>query len=67
MMDTQALTYLRDRLQEEVKSVEESLAQGVAKDYAEYQNLCGVIRGLLTAQREINDLLRKVKDYDDSI
>lgn len=66
-MDTQALTYLRDRLQEEVKSVEESLAQGVAKDYAEYQNLCGVIRGLLTAQREINDLLRKVKDYDDSI
>ena len=66
-MDTQALTYLRDRLQEEVRQVEESLAQGVAKDYAEYQNLCGVIRGLLTAQREINDLLRKVKDYDDSL
>ena len=67
MMDTQALTYLRDRLQEEVRQIEESLAQGVAKDYAEYQNLCGVIRGLLTAQREINDLLRKVKDYDDSL
>ena len=67
MMDTQALTYLRDRLQEEVRAVEESLAQGVAKDYAEYQNLCGVIRGLLTAQRELNDLLRKVKDYDDSL
>ena len=67
MMDTQALTYLRDRLQEEVRQVEESLAQGVAKDYAEYQNLCGVIRGLLTAQREINDLLRKVKDYHDSL
>ena len=67
MMDTQALTYLRDRLQEEVRAVEESLAQGVAKDYAEYQNLCGVIRGLLTAQREINDLLRKVKEYDDSL
>ncbi len=66
-MDTQALIYLRDRLQEEIKSVEESLAQGVAKDYAEYQNLCGVIRGLLTAQREINDLLRKVKEYDDSL
>ena len=65
MMDTQALIYLRDRLQEEIKSVEESLAQGVAKDYAEYQNLCGVIRGLLTAQREINDLLRKLKDEDD--
>ena len=32
---------------------------------AEYQSLCGVIRGLLTAQREINDLLRKVKDRDE--
>ena len=66
-MDTQVLDYLRGKLQEELESVEESLAQGVAKDYAEYQNLCGVIRGLLTAQREINDLLRKVKDYDDSL
>jgi hypothetical protein len=66
-MDTQVLDYLRGKLQEELKSVEESLAQGVAKDYAEYQNLCGVIRGLLTAQREINDLLRRVKEHDDSI
>ena len=67
MMDTQVLEYLHGKLQEEVRSVEESLAQGVAKDYAEYQNLCGVIRGLLTAQREINDLLRRVKEDDDSI
>ena len=66
-MDTQVLEYLHGKLQEEVRSVEESLAQGVAKDYAEYQNLCGVIRGLLTAQREINDLLRRVKEDDDSI
>ena len=66
-MDTQALEYLHGKLQEEIRVVEESLTRGVAKDFAEYQNLCGVIRGLLTAQREINDLLRKVKDYDDSI
>ena len=66
-MDTQVLEYLKGKLQEEVRAAEENLARGAAKDYAEYQNLCGVIRGLLTAQREINDLLRKVKDYDDSI
>lgn len=66
-MDTQVLEYLNKKYTEEVRSIEESLGAGVAKDYAEYQNLCGVIRGLLTAQREINDLLRKVKDYDDSI
>lgn len=64
-MDTQILEYLKDKLNEQLKAVEESLAQGVAKDYAEYQNLCGVIRGLLTAQREINDLLRRVKEHDE--
>jgi len=66
-MDTQALEYLAKKYSEEIRNLEESLGAGVAKDYAEYQNLCGVIRGLLTAQREINDLLRKVKEYDDSI
>ena len=66
-MDTQALEYLQGKLQEEIRAIEDELARGVAKDYAEYQSLCGVIRGLLTAQREINDLLRKVKDYDDSL
>jgi hypothetical protein len=66
-MDTQALEYLLKKYTDEIRNLEESLGAGVAKDYAEYQNLCGVIRGLLTAQREINDLLRKVKDYDDSL
>ncbi len=67
MMDTQVLEYLDKKYTDEIKVIQESLGAGVAKDYAEYQNLCGVIRGLLTAQREINDLLRKVKDYDDSL
>ena len=53
------------KIEVEKKAIIENLADGVAKDYAEYQNLCGVIRGLLTAQREINDLLRKLKDDDD--
>jgi hypothetical protein len=53
------------KIESEKKLIIENLADGVAKDYAEYQNLCGVIRGLLTAQREINDLLRKMKDDDD--
>lgn len=66
-MDTQALEFLNKKYGDEIKVIQESLGAGVAKDYADYQNLCGVIRGLLTAQREINDLLRKVKDYDDSL
>lgn len=66
-MDGQIIEYLSKKIQEEIQAIEENLARGAAKDYAEYQNLCGVIRGLLTAQREINDLLRKLKEHNDSI
>ena len=65
MMDSQILELLSKKFADEIRSIEESLGAGAAKDYAEYQNLCGVIRGLLTAQREANDLLRKLKDHDD--
>jgi hypothetical protein len=64
-MNDQTLELALKKIESEKKLVIENLADGVAKDYAEYQNLCGVIRGLLTAQREINDLLRKLKDDDD--
>jgi len=64
-MSDQALELALKKIESEKRLVIENLADGVAKDYAEYQNLCGVIRGLLTAQREINDLLRKLKDDDD--
>jgi hypothetical protein len=37
----------------------------VVKDFAEYKNLCGEIRGLATAQMEIKDLVRKLKESDD--
>ena len=64
-MNHQVLELALKKIEDERKTIVENLADGVAKDYAEYQNLCGVIRGLLTAQREINDLLRKLKDDDD--
>jgi hypothetical protein len=64
-MSDQALELAFKKIENEKKLIIENLADGVAKDYAEYQNLCGVIRGLLTAQREINDLLRKLKDDED--
>jgi hypothetical protein len=64
-MSDQTLELAFKKIESEKKLIIENLADGVAKDYAEYQNLCGVIRGLLTAQREINDLLRKLKDDDD--
>ena len=64
-MDTQLLELLHKKLEEERKRIVENLGDGVAKDYDDYRYLCGVIRGLLTAQSEINDLLRRLKDDDE--
>jgi len=56
---------LNDKLQEQVRSCEESLVSGAAKDYAQYREVCGVIRGLTSAIREIEDLSRNYMDDDD--
>jgi hypothetical protein len=56
---------LQKKLEERKQLIVESVGNGAAKDYAEYRDLCGVIRGLKTAQQEIEDLVRKLKDDDE--
>ena len=53
---------LREKLQEQQRSCEESLVAGAAKDFAQYREICGVIRGLTSAIREIEDLSRNFLD-----
>ncbi len=64
-MDTKIFDVLTGKLEEEIKSVVQVLCDGGAKSYDHYKELSGTIRGLRTAQREIGDLVRKLKDYDD--
>jgi hypothetical protein len=64
-MDSQIFELLNKKIEEQVKSHSEALIEGQSKDYAQYRELCGVIRGLQTAQREIGDLVRKLKDDND--
>jgi len=63
-MQHQVLDLLKQRLEDQKASHVEALAGGAANDYASYRELCGVIRGLQTAQFEIADLVRKLKDDD---
>ena len=60
-----AIDYLSSQLRDEMDAVKESLAAGAAKDYAEYQNLCGKIRGLLVAQSKLNDLKERMEDSNE--
>ncbi len=64
-MDPKLAELLIQKIQEHIDHHREVLSDGVAKDYADYKELCGAIRGLQTAQREINDLVRKIKEIDD--
>lgn len=57
--------YLTSKLEERRKDLVEFLSDGGAKSYDHYKEVCGVIRGLLTAQLEIGDLVRKKKEFDD--
>ena len=63
-MDGKILEHLNSKLEERRRDLVEFVGDGGAKSYDHYKEVCGVIRGLLTAQSEIGDLVRKVKDYD---
>lgn len=65
MMDYKLLEVLNGKLEEHVKQLVEIVSAGGAKSHEHYKELCGTIRGLQTAQMEIGDLVRKIKDYDD--
>ena len=57
---------LNEKLTEYKSSSEEFLHSGGANDYAGYKEVCGVIRGLNAALREVGDLSRNfMEDEDD--
>jgi hypothetical protein len=56
---------LNEKLTAHIAAVADSLSSGAAKDYAEYRDLCGLIRGLETAKREVLDLSRNYMEDDD--
>lgn len=61
----QLLDSLNKKLEEHVKQLVEVVSAGGAKSHDHYKELCGTIRGLQTAQYELGDLARKIKDYED--
>jgi len=65
MNEIQVLEHLNSKLAERRTELAESLAAGTATDFPAYRELCGVIRGLLTAQMELGDLVRILKANHD--
>lgn len=64
-MNTQILELLNSKLEERRVELVDFLGRGNATTYDAYKEVCGQIRGLQTAQFEIADLVRRVKEIDD--
>jgi len=53
------------QINKRVDELVEFLGGGSIKDIAEYREVCGVIRGLRTADSYLTDLVRKQEQYED--
>jgi len=59
------LGILWNQLEDQRKLKIEHLADGAAKDFAQYQNTVGTVRGLLIAQSLIQDLAKNMEIEDE--
>jgi hypothetical protein len=64
-MDERLYKYLKERNQNRRESVMDFMSNGGAKDIAEYREAVGVIKGLLQAQQDLEDLFERMKEHDD--
>jgi hypothetical protein len=62
-MDT--FEVLVQELDKELVQKRDWVASGQAKDFADYQRMCGEIHGLLIARQEVLDLKQKVERSDE--
>ncbi len=62
---TTVLDVLIQKLEEDISSAQEFLSAGGAKDYSQYQETVGLIRGLETCMSYTQDLSRNYLEEDD--
>ena len=55
------IEYIESKLDERRTEVEQHLGRGAAKNYDEYQKLCGVIQGLGFAKEILLDLAQRME------
>ena len=55
------LNYLTTRVDGELANIEQDLAVGHAKDYAEYKHTCGLYRGLLLAKNILTETSERME------
>ena len=56
---------LKERIDEQVSSAQDFLNAGSAKDYANYREVVGLIRGLEASKNHMEDLAKNYMENDD--
>ena len=64
-MATTVFDVLQDKITAELTAAKDHLTSGAANHFARYRDLCGFIRGLEVACREIEDLSRNYMENED--
>ena len=64
-MSSDLLKYLSNKIQEELKVIENDTAMGHAKDFGDYKYACGIYRGLLVANNLIAETAQRMEQDDD--
>jgi hypothetical protein len=62
---TTAFDVVIKELEERRETIAQALISSAAKDFAEYRDLCGEIRGLSRAHAFVTDLARKMENDDE--
>ena len=62
---TTAFDVVIKEIEERRESIAQALISGSAKDYSEYKDLCGEIRGLSRVHSFIVDLVKRMEQNED--
>tara|TARA_R100001369_G_scaffold58541_1_gene85491 strand:+ start:115 stop:309 length:195 start_codon:yes stop_codon:yes gene_type:complete len=61
---TTVFDVLQKKIEEDISSATEFLGDGGAKDFAQYKEITGMLRGLTSCLNHVNDLSRNYLDDD---
>jgi hypothetical protein len=64
-MNTDLLKYLSNKIQEEMKVLEQDTVLGKAKDFGDYKYACGIYRGLLIANNILMETAERMEKDDE--
>jgi uncharacterized protein (UPF0297 family) len=63
-MDEKLFRYLQERNYNRREAITDFLSSGGAKDVAEYREAVGVIKGLLQANQDLEELFDRMKEFE---